>query len=344
METVLLRHNFEAYGVTYWRFNKKYTIKASKGIVLSAGTIGSPKILMLSGIGPKEHLEHLGIKNRIDLPVGDNLQDHVTTGIDLALLDTPKNIGSDYILSLTAPVQYLFQGNGPFSTTGCELVAYFNLDFDPSPDLQFMILPLGITDDYGLYLRKLFGVELPLWREYFAKIEAPSFTILPIVLHPKSRGMVRLRNSFYNSQPLIDPNYLSNQYDIDVMIEGIKIIERLLEIEGVRLNNLPFPGCEAFVFGSTSYWECYIRRFTLSAYHPIGTCSLGAVTDSDFRVKGTNNLYIVDASILPTLPSGNPIGAIMVMAEKAADVIKEKRWSNENVCSAIEIFLKRLYC
>jgi choline dehydrogenase len=349
VEKVLLRDNFEAYGVRYSHLDEHYQVTASKGVILSAGVIGSPKILMLSGIGPKDHLRKMKITPRIDLPVGDNLQDHVATGADLVLLDSPPNLGVRQMTSYSSFFQYFLSSKGPWTTAGCENVAFFNAEPENVPELQFMILPLGFTSDQGKFLRSLVGIGDSLWNNYFAKINKPSFTVLPVVLHPKSRGTVRLKNKNPKTPPLIDPNYLSDSYDVEILVEGIEMIKSFIDTPpmrrlGARLNNNTFPGCEGHTFDTTPYWECYVRHLTLTSYHPVGTCQLGSVVDYDFQVRGTSKLYVVDGSVLPELPSGNPNGAIMMMAERAADIIKHHCWLSQRKCCATEVFVDQCNC
>ncbi|XP_063920190.1 glucose dehydrogenase [FAD, quinone]-like isoform X2 [Zophobas morio] len=349
VEKVLLRDNFEAYGVKYTHMEEPIFAKAKKGVILSAGVIGTPKILMLSGIGPKQHLEKMKIKPKLDLPVGDNLQDHVTTGLDLLTFDYSPNIGIRQMLSPWSMLNYFLRSRGPWTTVGCESIGFFNTAKEIVPELQFMIFPLGVTIDDGYYLSSLTGIGERLWKKYFAKIDKPSFTILPIVLHPKSRGTVRLKNNNPRTPPLINPNYLSDSYDIDILIQGIEMIKEFINTPpmhrlGVKLNPIKFPGCEKFEFDTRPYWECYVRHFTLTAYHPIGTCKMGEVVETDFKVKGTRKLYVVDGSILPDLPSGNPNGAIMMMAERAAEIIKHHCWKTQRKCCAAEVFQKECQC
>ncbi|RZC37441.1 glucose dehydrogenase [FAD, quinone]-like, partial [Asbolus verrucosus] len=334
VEKILFRSNYEAYGVRYSHLDEYYTVKASKGVILAAGVVGTPKILMLSGIGSSQHLKKMKIDPIIDLPVGNNLQDHVTTGLDLILLDSPVDVGIEQMISPYSAFNYFFKSKGSWTTTGCENLAFFASDPQKAPDLQFMVLPVGVTIDNGTFLKSLVGISDKTWDRYFSSIKKRAFTILPIVLHPRSRGTIRLRDKNPKSPPLIDPNYLSDGYDVEVMLRGIEEIKKFLQIApmqniGATLYDKTFPGCEKFQFDTRPYWECYVRHLTITSYHPVGTCKLGEVVDYEFQVKGTSRLYVSDGSILPLLPSGNPNGPIMMMAEKAADVIKGHRWLAE---------------
>lgn len=331
-----------ADSVTFERFGRKLNVAAKKGIILTSGAIGTPKLLLLSGIGPKKHLESVGIKVIKDLPVGENLIDHVTTGLDLVLLNKSIGFGIYDLMNPMNAWYYLTKGSGLWTTSGCEALAILNtLEKNPNdtdfykalPDLQLMVLPIGISTDHGTHLRNAIGITDKVWYSYFSKITFNNaFTILPIVLHPKSKGTVRLSSNHPSDLPLIDPKYLSNDEDVDTILKGINIIKKLLGTRamtdlGASLNRNPFPGCESHTFDSTDYWVCYVRQLTLTTYHPAGTCRMGskddasAVVDYDFKVKGVNNLFVADASLFPTLPSGNINSAVALMAKIFTDRI-----------------------
>lgn len=171
---------------------------------------------------------------------------------------------------------------------------------------------------------------LQTYNEYFAPLENKNaVTIAPVLLHPKSSGEVKLRSSDPFQDPLINPRYLSDPNDVATLIEGLNFVKRLTETKsmkslGASIYQKNFPGCENKRFGSAEYWECYVRHLTLTSYHPAGTCRLGDVVDDHFRVHGTTNLYVVDASIFPKLPSGNIQAAVIMVAEKAALMFSKK--------------------
>lgn len=353
---ILFRSNFEAYGVKYSRANLNLTAVARRAVILSAGVIGTPKILMLSGLGHAEHLKNKGITPKIDLPVGDNLQDHVTTGLDLITLNASLGVGVENSVSPKAVFDYFLYGSGVFTHPGCEAIGITDLsNGNPLPDLQFMLIPLGISNDAGIHIRKAMGISDEAF-DYFQNLVYENVaTILPIVLHPRSRGTVRLFNKNIESKPIINPNYLSHQYDVDVLVQGIELIKTFLKMPslqrlGAKLNTVKFPGCEMHTFDTKKYWECYVRHLTITSYHPIGTCRFGkrddenSVVDFDFKVRGTNKLFIADASVIPSLPSGNINAAVIMLAEKAADAIKRTRYLEEGVCLKIETFLLRSMC
>ncbi|XP_060521919.1 glucose dehydrogenase [FAD, quinone]-like [Cylas formicarius] len=356
---VLFSHDFEAVGVKYTYSGRSYFARARKGVVLSAGVVGSPKLLMLSGIGDKSHLDTINVRTKVDLPVGDNLQDHVTTGFDLVLLNRSLDLGIGSMFSPVSALRYFFHGSGPWTTLGCEAVAFLRTAVENAtsqrPDLQMMVMPLAIKEDDGIHLRRLIGISDETWSRYFALNKSPALTILPVLLHPKSRGRVRLADKNPASRPLIDPRYLSSDEDVRTLVLGIEKIKQLTRTKemaelGAKLNSIPFPGCESYEFDSAPYWECYIRRLTVTAYHPVGTCKMGALEDPtsvvgyDFQVKRTNNLFVVDGSVLPTLPSGNVNAPIMLMAEIASDVIKRVDHWRVGKCLRVDALLPKNMC
>ncbi|KAI4481657.1 hypothetical protein M0804_009178 [Polistes exclamans] len=334
VDKILLKSN-KATGIQLTKFGRNSKILAKNGVIVSAGVIGSPKLLMLSGIGPEKHLKDMNIKVINNLPVGQNLMDHLLTGIDLVRLKTDLSFSMINALNPIALFNYFLFGQGPWTSSGIEVLGTFHSTLQRNqssrPDLQLMILPLGISTDYGITLKKAMGISDEVYDKYFAPLENDNvITIAPVLLHPKSLGEIKLRSNDPSDEPLIDPKYLSNKYDVDTLINGIQYLKKLINTSamkelGVSLYNKSLPGCEANEFDSLEYWECYIRYLSLTAYHPAGTCRMEDVVDMSFRVYNTTNLYVVDASVLPSLPSGNINGALIMMAKKAVDILKKIR-------------------
>ncbi|XP_055589515.1 glucose dehydrogenase [FAD, quinone]-like [Uranotaenia lowii] len=316
-----------AVGVVFEKEGRIHEIRATKGVILSAGTIGSSKILLQSGIGPKGHLETIGTKSIVDLPVGENLQDHVSTGMDLVLLSKKLPLDPLSILSPFNLINYIFkEGNdSSISFGGCESLISLR-----SLNLGYMVLPVGLTIDSGRNLYKMINLRQDVWQKYYQPLidnNQQSVTVLPILLSPASKGFVRLQSKDPHSNPIIQPNYLQAESDVQTLIKGIKILEKLLSQPalqqlGAELNPKPFPGCETLSFGTNPYWECYVKQLTLTVYHPIGTCRMGPVDDDeavvsnrDFSVHKLQRLFVIDGSILPNLPSGNPNSVIVALAK-----------------------------
>ncbi|XP_023702407.1 glucose dehydrogenase [FAD, quinone] isoform X2 [Cryptotermes secundus] len=215
---------------------------------------------------------------------------------------------------------------GPWTFPGCEAVAVVhtnlsNHEVDP-PDLQLMVLPTGISVDGCVHLRKALGIS-----------DTPVVSLMPVLLHPKSVGEVLLRSSNPEDPPLIQPNYLTHPQDVETLYHGIELVKKLLRTKpmlelGARLNDKPLPGCESFPFDSKGYWECYIRHLTLTSYHPAGTCRMGptcdleAVVNPNLMVHNTHRLFVIDASVMPSLPSANIHAAVMMIAEKGAELVQ----------------------
>ncbi|XP_058464773.1 glucose dehydrogenase [FAD, quinone]-like [Malaya genurostris] len=230
--TRVIVQNHKATGLILDKAGKTYHIKASKGIILAAGTIGSSKILLQSGIGPKEHLKAAGIETIVNLPVGENLQDHITTGMDLVLISKQMPIQPIDLIHPSNIWNYVINDgmNSSLSFGGCECLGFVNLESKFSHKLGFMVLPVGITIDAGLHLRNVINLREDIWQNYFKTLVdqgLQSVTILPILLHPKSKGYVRIENANLHSNIIIDPNYLREKEDIEILITGLKILQNI---------------------------------------------------------------------------------------------------------------------
>lgn len=357
VERIILKGN-KAIGVEFIKSNAKRILFAKKGVILSAGTYNSAKILQLSGIGPKTLLESLNIPVVKDLPVGKNLQDHVTTGLDLIMFNKSLALHGSDIVNPINSFNYFLYGEGPLTTPGCEVIGFVSTKNEQTPDLQFMVLPAGIASDRGSRLRKSLGIKDEIWLEYFVKaFDKYTASILPIVLHPKSKGTVFIQSKDALEPPLIDPKYLSNEDDRQVLINGLKLLKKFTETNAMKnidgyINPIPLPSCKDYTMFSDSYWSCYVKHFASTSYHPVGTCSMGlpnsenVVVDTSFKVLGTNSLYVVDASVLPTLPSGNINAAVAMMASVFFDTNIEKdeaRLNKFKICFKNDLVYEYLF-
>nr|XP_033340102.1 glucose dehydrogenase [FAD, quinone]-like [Megalopta genalis] len=332
VEKVLIESK-KAVGVQFMSLNKVFKAIAKRGVILSAGAIGSPKILMLSGIGPKKHLEDLKINVVKDLPVGQHLVDHILTGTDLVILNETIGFNMADTLSLRSAINYFLFEEGPWTSAGVEVLGTFysslKKNVSSAPDLQIMVMPLGLSKDNGIVLRRALGISDEIYNDYFAPLAYKNtVTIAPVLLHPKSTGEVKLNSTNPFDPPLINPKYLTNKDDIALLIDGLQFVKKLVQTSvmksiGASIYEKHFPGCENENFDSKKYWECYIQHLTLTSYHPAGTCRMGNVVDQKFRVYGVTNLYVIDASVLPTLPSGNINAAVLMLTEKAARTFKQ---------------------
>ena len=323
-----------AKGVYFRREERDHFVKATKEVIVSAGTINSPQLLMLSGIGPKAHLANLGINVYSDLPVGENLQDHMVI-FAMSSLNTTDAITKSTVDSWLTKIKYNLFGTGIFSGSGVESTSFFctyadkEKPKDCAADMQFSML--------GSYLSaNIFDLRDDIAEDFLNKDPyALGFTITLCLIDPKSVGSLKLKSSNPYDYPLIDPKYLTDRKDVDAYIRGFRMWEKYISTPtmqslGANFNHMNLKFCSKEKFRSDAYWECVTRHLASTAYHPVGTCKMGgrddrtAVVDPDLKVKGIKQLRIVDASVIPVIMSGNTNAPVIMIAEKAADMIRGK--------------------
>ena len=316
-------------------------ISAKREVILSAGTIESTHILLLSGIGPAEHLRTVGIMRVKDLPVGKNLQGHPMVPLEFWIdhfSDPPDTLTPAVAQSRDARSQWMLYGTGPWSVGAMEAVAFINsqkpaTETEGVPDLQLMFSgQISSHEEYraigidGVALSQAFGSKA-----FFSEIHT-GFTMYLGLLHPRSRGEIILDRFNILGPPSINTNYLDSSEDIATLIRGIRLVQKMMNTTSLSRYNAKSSLRDAkcsFVYDSDEFWEWYIRLLTWTMSHPVGTCRMGSVedersvVDERLRVIGTTGLRVVDASIMPSLPSGNTHAAVVMIAEKAADMIKE---------------------
>ena len=291
---------------------KEGVLRAEAEVILSSGAIGSPRLLQLSGIGPADHLRGLGLPVVLDQPqVGANFHDH----LDLFVIAecTGPHTYDRYAKphwSALAGLQYLLTRKGPVASSLFETGGFWYADGNArSPDIQFH-LGLGSGIEAGVAAMPQGGV-----------------TLNSALLRPRSRGTVRLASADPLAAPLIDPNYWADPYDRDMSIKGLKLAQEIMAQAALKpyvlAERLPGPG----VRSAQDYFD-YACRHAKTDHHPAGTCRMGsdpaAVVDTRLSFNGIAGLRVVDASIMPQVVSSNTNAATIMIAEKAADMIRNR--------------------
>ncbi|XP_063388680.1 glucose dehydrogenase [FAD, quinone] isoform X1 [Cydia fagiglandana] len=330
-----------AFGVEFVKNKMIHRIRARKEVILSAGSINSPQLLMLSGIGPSEELTKHRIPVLQDLKVGQNLQDHVALGGLTFMINKDVAIVENRLQSVSTMMEYAVLGTGPLTILGgVEGLAFVNTKYanatDDFPDIEFHFVSGATSSDGGAQLRKIQGLTENFYNAVFRPINNMDvWSIMPMLLRPKSKGYIQLRSANPYDYPYIYPNYFSDkdEEDIKTLVEGVKIAVALSRTKafqrfGSVLNPNVFPACRAVPRYSDKYWECMIRQFTATVYHPVGTAKMGpfwdpeAVVDDELRVYGVKGLRVIDGSIMPVMVSGNTNAPIIMIGEKGSDMIK----------------------
>ncbi|XP_049953871.1 glucose dehydrogenase [FAD, quinone]-like [Schistocerca serialis cubense] len=311
-------------------------VLADKEVILSAGAINSPQLLMLSGVGPRDHLESLGIPVVQDLPaVGQNLQDHPAMGgITFTVNESVTIIDKRDALNPVNWLDYLLRGKGPLTLPGgAEALAFVRtpLAEGPGPDVELVMGAGAPSGDSLGFLRRLVGWRRGAWRSVWGAAAgrgADAWSLAAVLVRPRSRGSVRLRSRNPLHAPVLRANYYDDERDLQALVHGIKFAASLGESGPLRrfrsrLLRVPAPGCERETFGSDGYWACAVRQLAFNLHHQAGTCAMGGVVDSRLRLLGVRGARVVDASVTPTVPSGHTAAPVYMIAEKAADMIKQ---------------------
>ncbi len=308
--TRILFDGLRARGIVYWAGNEERQVLAAKEVILAAGALQSPQLLQLSGVGPAELLHRHGIAVVSDRKgVGGNLQDHlqarfileckhrITLNDDMRSFTRMARAGLSYALFRKGPLGWWAGLAGGFARTRAEL---------DRPDVQLLLMPFS-TERVDLRLHTFSG-----------------FTLSMCKLRPESRGSVRIRSADPLAAPAIQVNYLADARDLETMLAGVKLMRRVTAAPAlaaiIACERDPGPAC-----ASDDEIAAFIRAKGISVYHPVGTCRMGpdadAVVDPELRVRGVSGLRVVDASIMPTLVSGNTNAAAILIGEKGADLI-----------------------
>ncbi len=307
VERVLIEHG-RAVGVQLRRGRNDQERIEAGGVILAAGAINTPQLLMLSGLGPADHLREHGIEPRVDLPgVGAHLQDH----LDICTLDaSTRKVSYDHLNELRTGLRWWRHRDGPGSSNVAEAGGFVRsgLTGDARCDLQFHFVP-ALLDDHGRHRLPGYG-----------------YTLHACYLHPRSRGRLRLRSADPAESIAIHAGYLSDPegHDLKMMIVAARLSREILDQPAFA----PWRGAPVFPerrIRSDAEYVDFIRRKAETIYHPVGTCRMGkddrAVVDSELRVRGVQGLHVVDASVMPSLPTGNTNAPTIMIAERASALI-----------------------
>ena len=296
-----------ATGVRYLHHGEPQTARANAEVILSGGAVNSPQLLMLSGIGPAEHLIEMGIDVHADLRgVGGNLSDHPVLPV---IWSTPKIRGLWEKASNTSLLRWQLTHRGPLTSNVAESGGFAHSEPGlPAPDLQLHVLPAPYQNQ---------GLADPARR---------AMTVLVGLVDVASRGRIRLRSADPRHRPAIDPGYLSDERDGRALAAGLKLAREFVTARPMAAicSSELAPG--AHVRSDAELLD-YVRSSVVTLYHPVGTCTMGgdsrwnSVVDLELRVRGVTGLRVVDASVMPVVPRGNTNAPTIAIAERAADLI-----------------------
>ena len=311
-----VRTNVQAFDILFERkraslvsFQQEHNSRqerAEREIILCAGAVGSPQLLMLAGIGPADHLRTLDIPVTCDLPgVGHNLQDHPAVALALECTEPISLASAESLANL---VRYLAFKTGPLTSNVGESGGFIKTSPNmAAPDIQYHFAP-GYFIEHG-----------------FQTIKEHAFTFGPTLIRPYSRGRITLRSSNPLDSPQIRANYLTDPRDSEAMLQGLKVARAIANAPALvryRKREL-LPGPQA---ADDAALRDHIKKYAETLYHPVGTCKMGsdamAVVDSELRVRGVEGLRVVDASVMPTIVGGNTNAPTIMIAERAAELIK----------------------
>ena len=307
----ILIENGRARGIVYTRGGETQTAMAGREVLVAAGTYNSAKLMMLSGLGPADHLRQHGIAVAADIPgVGANLQDHHEVPVIATTKGKSGYFGEDKGWPMIRNgLQYLFFDSGPVTTTGIESCLFYDPDGGERPTIQLYCAPI-------VYLDRDVSSAKPTW----------GVTFTSCLLRPKARGSVRLRSANPADQPLIDCNFFGDPDDLRLTLASLKTARRLLETEPF-LSKIDMEILPGRAIQDEEALTKFAGQTVKTNYHPSGSLRMGpdsdpmAVVGSDLRVRGIEGLRVIDCSIIPFIPSGNTNAPAMAIGSKAAEMI-----------------------
>ncbi|MCR6645440.1 MAG: GMC family oxidoreductase N-terminal domain-containing protein [Terricaulis sp.] len=313
--TRVLFESRRAVGVTFRRGEETQTARARREIILSGGAYNSPQLLMLSGVGPAAHLQAHGLEVLADSPgVGQNLSEHPIIYAEFAARAATFLDELRFDRAALSVLQWAALGSGSFASqvTSCAIMLKTLPELD-RPDIQLMVMPIRL--------------DAKIWFPGLRKRLDDVFSVMIIQLHPESRGALELRSSDPFDKPRIRLNLLSAERDYAELRRGVGWVRKLFSTEPLADMAIAErkPGAEKT---SDAELDAFIRQNLRITQHPVGTCRMGvdaaSVTDASLRVRGVEGLRVVDASVMPTVPGGNTNAPVIMIAEKAADLIKSE--------------------
>ena len=312
--TRVLTQGTRATGVEYVKASSAVArAQASREVILAGGAFNTPHLLMLSGIGPAAHLRDMGIEPVADLPVGKNLQDHLAVIIFFErLTESPFRREMRFDRMAVSMIRAYFFGTGPGTVVPGGLHAFVKTRPELAvPDIEFMFRGAPAQAD--------------LWFPLIRPAYADGYGIRPTLLHPDSRGEILLRSADARDPPRIVYNFFSAPNDLPTLREGFK---RARDVAHQKPMD-PYRGAETSPgenVKTDAEIDAFIRRTAITAHHPCGTCAIGigpdAVVDPELRVRGMERLRVVDASVMPDLVSAHINACVLMIAEKASDMIR----------------------
>lgn len=365
----------------------KATVNVTREVILTAGSVGTPHLLQLSGIWAEKYIRRLNMSMIRDLKVGYSLQDHIYVPI-FWQYNSSKSVAATSADSIDTLFQYVKGGRGSPSTNRIfDVIGFFNTvnvtDSHPNVGTQFMTFKRGEIGAVTDYLEK-FGLNTTVTHPVVSAISGADIAIAFItLLNPRAMGKIRLNSTDPKIAPRIKPNYLDHREDVVTLVQGIQLLRTFYQTASFMVNevteiNMGLADCahsrpkkvkvkpekaarptkstkpiqdeqlllesvanttteETIAYGSDPYWECYVRHFAMSMDHAVGTAKMGPVTDpfavvdSRLLVHGLKGLRVIDASVMPSIVSGNVKTAEVMIAEKGSDFVKEDWTSQSNI-------------
>jgi choline dehydrogenase len=305
LATKILFDGPRATGVRYQQNGQEKEARARREVILAGGSINSPQLLMLSGVGSAAQLAEQGLPVVADLPgVGQNLQDHLICGV---VYSCSQSVSLAHAEKISQLIKYLIMGKGMLTSNVAEAGGFIKTRPDLSvPDIQFHFGPAYFVD-HGFY-----------------KLEGDGFSIGAILLHPRSRGCIRLKSPDPQAAPAVIANYLAEPGDLETLVRGVQVARQIAHSPALS----PYRKAEVFPSPDSQGDEALldlIHQLSQTIYHPVGTCKMGndplAVVDAELKVRGLEGLRVVDASVMPLITSGNTNAPTIMIAEKGADLI-----------------------